>query len=158
MSACYTNREVYTMPDDVIYHGRYVGIDVGDSRVGVSISDENKTIAFPLAVIERENNSYGFNQIKKLLNEKTIDAFVVGLPVRSDGTLGKQGEKVKKYFNSLKEYFNVEVISWDERYTTVIAKKSLLETRSKLEKRKKAVDDIAAQIILQSYLDHINKN
>jgi len=64
---------------------------------------------------------------------------------------------VKKYFNSLKEYFNVEVISWDERYTTVIAKKSLLETRSKLEKRKKAVDDIAAQIILQSYLDHINK-
>ncbi|KKL77032.1 hypothetical protein LCGC14_2038970, partial [marine sediment metagenome] len=69
----------------------------------------------------------------------------------------KQGEKVKKYFNSLKEYFNVEVISWDERYTTVIAKKSLLETRSKLEKRKKAVDDIAAQIILQSYLDHINK-
>jgi putative Holliday junction resolvase len=83
---------------------------------------------------------------------------VVGLPVRNDGTLGIQGEKVMKYSNSLKEYFNVEVISWDERYTTVIAKKSLLETNSKLEKRKKAVDDIAAQIILQSYLDHINSN
>ncbi len=144
------------MPDAADYPGRYVGIDVGDARVGVSISDENKTIAFPLAIVERENNSYGFNQIKILLNEKKIDAFVVGLPVRSDGILGKQGEKVMKYSNSLKEYFNVEVISWDERYTTVIAKESLLETKSKLEKRKKAVDDIAAQIILQSYLDHIN--
>jgi putative Holliday junction resolvase len=146
------------MPDAEAYPDRYVGIDVGDSRVGVSISDENKTIAFPLAVILRENNSYGFNKIKTLLKEKKIKAFVVGLPVRNDGTLGIQGEKVMKYSNSLKEYFNVEVISWDERYTTVIAKKSLLETNSKLEKRKKAVDDIAAQIILQSYLDHINSN
>ena len=144
------------MPDAADLPGRYVGIDVGDSRVGVSISDESKTIAFPLAVIVRENNSYGFNQIKALINEKKIDAFVVGLPVRSDGTLGEQGEKVKKYSNSLKEYFKTEVISWDERFTTVIARRSLFETNSKLEKRKKAVDDIAAQIILQSYLDHIN--
>ena len=144
------------MPEAEDFNGRYVGIDVGDSRVGVSISDESKKIAFPLAVIVRENNSYGFNQIKKILEEKKVDAFIVGLPVKSDGTLGSQGEKVKKYANSLKEYFNTEVITWDERFTTIIAKRSLIETNSKLEKRKKAVDDIAAQIILQSYLDHIN--
>ena len=144
------------MPDVGLYPGRYVGIDVGDVRVGVSISDENKKIAFPLAVIERENNSYGFKKIKVLLSENVIGAFVIGIPVRSDGTLGIQGEKVMKYSESLKEYFNVEVISWDERFTTIIAKKSLIETNSKLEKRKKPVDDIASQIILQSYLDHIN--
>ena len=136
--------------------GRYVGIDVGDSRVGVSISNESKTIAFPLGIVKRENNSYGFKKIKILLDDKKIDAFIVGLPIRSDGSIGKQGEKVIKYSESLKEYFNTEVISWDERYTTVIAQKSLIETNSKMEKRKKAVDDIAAQIILQSYLDHIN--
>ena len=146
------------MQENSEYVGYYVGIDVGDSRVGVSISDENKTIAFPLAVVERKNNSFGFNKLKSILFGKKIDAFIVGLPVRSDGSIGRQGEKVIKYSKSLKDYFNTEVISWDERYTTVIALKSLIETNSKLEKRKKAVDDIAAQIILQSYLDHINFN
>jgi putative Holliday junction resolvase len=145
------------MPDVSEGTSRYVGIDVGDTRVGVSISNESKTIAFPLAIVERENNSYGFKKIKTLLIDKKIEAFVIGLPVRSDGTLGKQGEKVINYCESLKEYFKTDVISWDERYTTVIAQKSLIETNSKLEKRKKAIDDIAAQLILQSYLDHINK-
>lgn len=138
------------------HSGRYVGIDVGDSRIGLSISDGKRMIAFPLAVIKRENNSYGFKKIEKLLKERDIEAFVVGLPVQSDGSMGNQCEKVLNYVESLKKYFKSEVIVWDERYTTVIAEKILIETNTKREKRRKVVDEVAAQLILQSYMDYRN--
>lgn len=137
---------------------RYVGIDVGDSRIGLSISDGKRMIAFPLAVIKRENNSYGFKKMEKLLKERDIEAFVVGLPVQSDGSMGNQCEKVLNYVESLKKYFKSEVIVWDERYTTVIAEKILIETNTKREKRRKVVDEVAAQLILQSYMDYLNKS
>lgn len=135
----------------------YVGIDVGDVRIGLSISDKTKKIAFPLNVINRENNSFGFNKIKKLLEGKEVEAFVVGLPIRSDGVLGEQGKKVLQYIESLKSYFPYEVITWDERYTTALAEKYLLESKIKRENRRKLIDEIAAQVILQSFLDHLNK-
>lgn len=145
------------MPLEEEHSERYIGIDVGDSRIGLAISDEKRMIAFPLAVIKRENNSYGFNKIEKLLKEKNFKAFVVGLPVKSDGSLGNQCEKVLKYVESLKEYFKSEVIVWDERYTTIIAEKILIESNTKREKRRKVIDEVAAQLILQSYLDYLNK-
>ena len=135
----------------------YVGIDVGDVRVGLSISDKTKKIAFPLNVINRENNSFGFNKIKKLLEGKEVEAFVVGLPIRSDGVLGEQGKKVLQYIESLKSYFPYEVITWDERYSTALAEKYLLESKIKRENRRKLIDKVAAQVILQSFLDHLNK-
>lgn len=135
----------------------YVGIDVGDVRVGLSISDKTKKIAFPLNVINRENNSFGFNKIKKLLEGKEVEAFVVGLPIRSNGVLGEQGKKVLQYIESLKSYFPYEVITWDERYSTALAEKYLLESKIKRENRRKLIDKVAAQVILQSFLDNLNK-
>lgn len=135
----------------------YVGIDVGDVRVGLSISDKTKKIAFPLNVINRKNNSFGFNKIKKLLEGKEVEAFVVGLPIRSNGVLGEQGKKVLQYIESLKSYFPYEVITWDERYSTALAEKYLLESKIKRENRRKLIDKVAAQVILQSFLDNLNK-
>lgn len=135
----------------------YIGIDFGDLRIGLAISDQENKIAFPLGVIVRENNSYGFNKLKRIIENKPIEAFVVGLPVKSNGNLGQQGEKVLIYMESLKSHFSYKVISWDERFTTVIAERTLIEGNVKREKRKKVRDEIAAQLILQSYLDHINK-
>jgi putative Holliday junction resolvase len=136
--------------------GVFVGLDVGDVRVGLSISDNEKKVAVPLAVIEREYNSYGFNKIKKLLKDRDVEAFVVGLPVRSNGEVGTQGQKVLQYIESLKDYFKCSVIPWDERYTTVIADRAISQMYKKKIIKKGTYDSIAAQQILQSYLDHLH--
>ena len=135
----------------------YVGIDFGDQRIGVSISDKEKKIAFPLGIIQRENKSFGINKLKKMIKNKDVESFVVGLPVRSDGEIGVQGEKVLKYIENLKTHFPHKIVTWDERFTTIIAEKSLLEKDMKRQKRREVIDAIAAQIILQSYLDHVNQ-
>ena len=137
------------------------GIDVGEVRIGIAISDKEKRIAFPLDVVKRERGSYGFRRIEKILGDREIELFVVGLPKRSDGVVGKEEQKVLSYIKSLKEYFHKEVSTWDERYTTVIAQKALQEGIIQkgirgAEKRKKNIDKVAAQIILQSYLDYVN--
>ncbi len=135
----------------------YIGIDVGNSRIGIAISDEDKKIAFPLAVVHRENNSFGFKKMKKLLEGREIKAFVVGLPLKSDGKLSKNCKNIFNYVEYLKDFFHIDVITWDERYTTVIAENTLLSANTRRDKRKRVIDKIAAQIILQSYLDHLNK-
>ena len=133
-----------------------VGVDVGDVHIGLAISDGEKKIAFPLGVVQRIDNSYGFNKISKLVAGRDIEGFVVGLPVRTDGTLGIQAEKVLSYIEEMKKYFNTRVISWDERFSTAMAQR-FLSDRMSVKKQKRVVDEIAAQIILQSYLDNINR-
>jgi putative Holliday junction resolvase len=134
-----------------------VGVDVGDVRIGLSVSDGEKKIAFPLGSIGRVGNSYGFNKIAKLLSGRDVEGFVVGLPVRTDGTLGAQAEKVLIYIDEMKKYFNVRVISWDERFSTAMAEHYLENRSMRAKNQKRVVDEIAAQIILQSYLDNLNR-
>jgi putative Holliday junction resolvase len=134
----------------------FAGLDVGEARIGIAVSDDEKRIAFPLDIIEREKGSYGFRRIAKLLENRDIELFVVGLPKRSDGRVGDEEKKIHAYVEGLKEYFHKKVVTWDERYTTMIAQKALQEGVRQGEKRKKSIDKVAAQIILQSYLDHIN--
>ena len=81
-----------------------VGVDVGEVRIGLSISDSDKKIAFPLGVVQRIDNSYGFNKIAKLVSGRDVDGFVVGLPIRTDGTLGNQADKVLSYIEEMKKY------------------------------------------------------
>jgi len=130
-----------------------VGIDLGDVRIGIAVSDSDKKIAFPLAVVERVQGSFGFNKIGKLLADREVEGFVVGLPVRSDGTCGTQAEKVLSYVEHLKSHFKLSVVTWDERYSTVIAERHLRNGNVRSDKMRKVVDQSAAQVILQSYLD-----
>jgi putative holliday junction resolvase len=134
-----------------------VGVDVGEVRVGLAISDSDKKIAFPLAVVQRVDNSYGFNKIAKLLSGRDVDGFVVGLPVRTDGTLGDQADKVLVYIDEMKKYFRLQVVTWDERFSTAMAERYLKDSSMSAKNQKRVVDEIAAQIILQSYLDSLEK-
>ncbi len=135
-----------------------IGIDFGLKKIGLSISDSRKKIAFPLETIYREKKSFGFRRLKKIIGDNEIEAFVVGIPYREDGTLGEGGKLVLEYIEHLKVYFCKDVITWDERYTSVIANKSLLHYSNKDLKKKEKVDTVAAQIILQSYLDSLNNH
>jgi putative holliday junction resolvase len=134
-----------------------VGVDVGEVRVGLAISDSGKKIAFPLGVVQRVDNSYGFNKIAKLVSGREVDGFVVGLPVRTDGTLGNQADKVLGYIEEMKKYFKLQVITWDERFSTAMAERYLKDSSMSSKNQRRVVDEIAAQIILQSYLDSLEK-
>lgn len=133
----------------------YVGLDFGEVRVGVAVSDNYKKLALPLAVIEREGGSFGFNKLAKLLADRDVEAFVLGNPLDSSGAPGSQSGKVHKYAEGLEKFFNKKVIIWDERFSTAHADRLLSNTRSK--SRRKIIDKVAAQLILQSYLDSIQK-
>ena len=134
-----------------------VGVDLGDVRIGLAVSDGEKKIAFPLGVVERISGSYGFNRISRLLAGRDIEGFVVGLPVRTDGTIGSQAQKALSYIEALKKHFKVNVFSWDERFSTAMAERYLKDDAMKAKERKRVVDGIAAQVILQSYLDSLQK-
>jgi putative Holliday junction resolvase len=131
-----------------------VGLDYGSRRIGVAISDTQKKIAFPLDVIQRHGESYGLKQLKELLGDRKIEIFVVGVPLRKNGELSDEGIEVLTYVESLKSYFKLEAVTWDESYTTVEAERTLISGGLTREQRKKVIDKLSAQIILQSYLDH----
>lgn len=135
-----------------------VGIDFGETRIGVAVSDPQKKVAFPLQVITRVQGSYGFRKLRTLLQDRVVEGFVVGMPYRTNGSMGEECEKVQSYMEALHDYFQKRVTPWDERFTTVMARQSLVEAGSGKKERRKnsgASDRIAAQIILQSYLDSL---
>jgi len=132
-----------------------MGLDVGDVRIGVAVSDELGMTAQGLTTITRTNIDEDISQIAKIVSEKEVTKYVVGLPRNMNGTYGPQTEKVKKFIKILTEKHPLEVVYWDERLTTVAAQRTLIEGNMSRKKRKKVVDKIAAVMILQGYLDSI---
>jgi putative Holliday junction resolvase len=134
---------------------RILGLDVGDKRIGLAVSDELGITAQGIDTIVRTVMTADLHQIIEIIREKEISKLVVGLPKNMNGTLGPQAEKVKKFVKLLTEQCPLEVVYWDERLTTVAAQRSLLEGDISRKKRKMAVDRIAAVLILQGYLDNL---
>ncbi|HHY80461.1 MAG TPA: Holliday junction resolvase RuvX [Thermoanaerobacter sp.] len=133
---------------------RIMGLDVGDKTIGVAISDLSGTIAQGLTTIKRSSNKKDFERIKQIINEYEVGMIIVGLPKNMSGTLGPQGQKVVRFVEHLKEAFNIPIILWDERLTTVEAERVLIEKADiSRAKRKEVIDKLAAVLILQNYLD-----
>lgn len=132
---------------------RILGLDVGEKRIGLAVSDELGITAQGIDTVIRTETASDLNQIIKIIKEKEISKLVVGLPKNMNGTLGPQVEKVKDFVKLLTEKCPLEIVYWDERLTTVAAQRSLLEGDLSRKKRKMAVDRIAAVLILQGYLD-----
>lgn len=131
--------------------GRVLGIDHGDVRIGIAMSDETAFLASSVCVLDSTNA--GMEQIVALIAEHAIEKIVVGLPRNMDGSYGPATEKVRKFIGKLKTKTDVPVFEWDERMSTVSAHNALREAGLDGKKRKGVVDKVAAQIILQNYLD-----
>lgn len=131
---------------------RFLGIDPGDARVGVAISDELGMLAHPLETID-VRTSDPVKRIATLVAEKAVDVVIVGVPRNMDGTFGPAAEKSRALIASLKEIVSCRVLPWDERLTTVSAERALREAGRKAKDQRKVVDQAAAQIILQSWMD-----
>jgi len=132
---------------------RKLGLDIGDKRIGVAISDPSGRTAQSLSTILRKDLAQDLMTIKKIVQKYQVDEIVVGLPVNMDGSLGPQARKVAKVVKIMEQYLFVPVKVWDERLTTLMARRTLISAEVRREKRKKVIDRLAAVLILQGYLD-----
>ena len=138
--------------------GRILGVDYGDTRIGLAISDNTKSIAFPYQTVQNKNTKYVIEFFEKLIIKKKIDYFVIGLPIGLNGKDTNQTKKVRLFAESLK-VLNVSIFFQDERLTSVTAKKSLIEENIKTGYMKEKIDERAASIFLQQFIDcNNNKN
>ena len=132
---------------------RIMGLDVGEKRIGVALSDPLGIIAGALTVFERTTDDTALKQIIDLARDNEVERIVVGMPRSLDGSLGKQAQAVQSFVDLLKEHIQLPVVTWDERLSTVAAERTMLEIGMKRDKRKKRRDSLAAAFILQGYLD-----
>ena len=134
---------------------RYLGLDLGTRTLGISISDTTRTIASTLKTIRFNENDYDsvFPKLKETIEEYDISKIVLGLPKNMNNTMGERCDTTIDFKNKLESIFNIEVVLQDERLTTVEATNYMLEADISRKKRKKKIDSLAANIILQTYLD-----
>lgn len=139
---------------------RYLGIDLGSKTIGLAMSDQTCTIASPFKTIFFDNEDYlsTIDEIKQITKEYEIQKIILGLPKNMNNTLGERAQITMQYKKILEDNLNISVILFDERLTSVISNSILIEADMSRKKRKKKVDSIAAQIILQDYLNKEKNN
>jgi len=131
---------------------RILGIDYGDSRVGVAVSDPLCMTAQGVKTVKNRGHENLINDISEIINEYNPDKIVIGLPKNMDGTVGFRGEETYKFKDALGEVYKGEIILWDERLSTVSAAGFLNATNTRGKKRKNVIDTVAACIILENYM------
>ena len=133
---------------------RLLGLDIGDRTIGVAVSDLMGWTAQGITTIRRKSLEYDLNELKKIIDEYGVEAFVLGLPLNMDGSSGKAVEKIKDFADELTKSFGLPIYYQDERLSTVSAHRSLIEGDISRKGRKKVVDKLAAVFILQTYIDN----
>jgi putative holliday junction resolvase len=133
---------------------RYLALDVGDVRIGVAASDETATLATGLPTLRRVGPRKDVKAVAALVRGHEAGEVVVGLPRSLDGSEGPQARKVLAFMDDLRGALPVPVVSWDERFTTAMATQALREAGASRRDRRAAVDQVAAVLLLQSYLDY----
>jgi len=132
-----------------------LGLDVGDKRIGVALSDPGGILASPLTIIDRRDDRLDIEAITNIITQHQVKHIIVGLPRSMDGSIGQQAQKVQAFTQTLCQHTDVPIEFRDERLSTVSAKRLLQAGGNKKGNKKKRIRDdaIAAAIILQGYLD-----
>ncbi|RPJ41983.1 MAG: Holliday junction resolvase RuvX [Deltaproteobacteria bacterium] len=132
---------------------RILGLDYGDRRIGVAVSDESGTIARGVTTIFRKNREADLDALGVLIRGHQVERIVVGYPLRLDGSEGIQCEKINRFIRRLERHCALPVIRWDETLSTAEAEEILRHRGVVPKEGKKTVDRVAASLILQGYLD-----
>jgi putative Holliday junction resolvase len=135
---------------------RFIGLDLGSKRIGVSICDERQSIATPFKTINKTNTNELIEQLKTFIKENNIGGIIIGNPVNMDGSLGRSAQSVNDVAKNISKSIDLPVMLWDERLSTVGAfnLSSLLDVN--VSKRVKTIDQNAAAFILQGAIDFLN--
>jgi putative Holliday junction resolvase len=129
---------------------RALGLDIGDKKIGVAVSDELKIAAFPLIVLQ--NDSEFFDRLKCIIEEKNVDEIVIGLPLTLRAELGHQAKKTTDFVDEIKKRIDKKIILIDERFTTKISKDIIRNTK------REDIDKYSAAVILESFLNNEKHN
>ena len=132
-----------------------LGLDIGDARTGVAISDELGFAAHPLCTIQRKSRKALLGELQELIAVHKVERIVIGLPLQLDGETGVQARKVKRFAEKLEQHVNLPIIFWDESFTTFEATQILQGTKKRRKKRKQVIDQVAAVLILEGYLEEL---
>jgi len=132
---------------------RILALDYGERRLGFAVSDPDGTIAMSLKVVEVVSDRHAIKEVLRTYEETGADKLVVGLPINMDGSKGPMAVKVEEFVESLDNVIGVRIDKWDERLSTSMADRTLLEADMSRKKRKRVRDKLAAQAMLQGYLD-----
>ena len=133
---------------------RALGLDIGTRRIGVALSDSAGTVATPYAVVDRSGErARDHRRIAALVDEAGAEVVVVGMPLSLDGSVGPAAQAVLDEIDQLRGVVAAEIVTWDERLSTVQAERSLRAGNVRKGKRRRVVDQVAATVILQSWLD-----
>jgi putative Holliday junction resolvase len=159
LSLKYKIYNMITIEDFKIKHSnkvRFIGLDLGSKRIGVSICDERQSIATPFKTIHKTNTNELIDQLKVIIEENNIGGIIVGNPVNMDGSIGRSAQSVNDVATNISKSINLPVMLWDERLSTVGAfnLSSLLDVN--VSKRVKTIDQNAAAFILQGAIDFLN--
>lgn len=128
-------------------------MDVGKKRIGVAVSDALGITAQPMEMLLRKNKKDDIRRIRAIASDVKAEKIIVGLPLNMDGTAGPAAREVYDFAECLRKGADIPIEPWDERFTTKEAERILLRADLSRKKRKMANDNMAAQLILQSYLD-----
>lgn len=130
-----------------------LGLDVGDTRIGVALSDELGVAAHPLCTLTRKNRKVDLIAISDLVSIHKVECVVIGLPISIDGSIGTQAEKVQKFAKRLEHVIDIPIEFQDERFTTAEAEEILHELNKDAKAQKELIDEVSAVIILDDYLN-----
>lgn len=132
---------------------RNMGLDIGDKRIGVALSDPEYILASPLTAIIRDDDESAINKIIELVNANDVNRIIIGLPYSLSGEQSSQTVNTMKFINKIKEALRIEMVLEDERFSTSVAQRLLSQSGNKKRKSKGTIDAAAAAYILQGYLD-----
>jgi putative Holliday junction resolvase len=132
---------------------RVLGVDWGERRLGIAVSDETQTVASPHAVERCRSDRERIDAILRHASDLSVDTVVLGMPLSLSGDEGPTGRAVRRFSELLGKQLSIPLVLWDERLTTGSAQRALIEAGIRRSKRKELVDKVAASVMLQSYLD-----
>lgn len=132
---------------------RFMGIDFGEKRVGIAVSDALGITAQSVTTIDRTGSKSWLEVLDQLIEEYSITAIVIGFPRNMDGSLSEKGEQSLQLAETLKQRYHLPVHLWDERLSTVAVERTLIEANMTRKKRKRVIDQLAATWILQGFLE-----
>jgi len=132
---------------------RVMALDVGTKRIGVAVSDEIGMLAQGRGYISRSSDKKAVEEVRMTAEKEQVRGVVVGFPINMDGTIGERARDARKFAEQVKDATGVPVTLWDERLSTKEAERVMISADVSRKKRKEVIDKVAAQIILQGYLD-----
>ena len=134
---------------------RLLGLDVGETTIGLALSDIRRSIATPLSTIERKKFSKDVELLKTIVSTHKIAGFIIGYPINMDGSKGARVQSTQTFVSNLSKHFDLPILFWDERFSTMVVEKMMIEADLSRKRRAELVDKLAASYILQGYLDKV---